>query len=303
MTAFDADAGALGNQYRDLRETARRAEVIRYSATLSDGAPVNVLVIGPELTARIRHPQLFLDALERASRVKDDAVGRPLAWGRASNGLLHCAYARAPLEEVTPGTQSAGEVARVGARLARGLGAAHNAGMFHGAICTDRIAQASPASVQLSEFGLFAAIRAGGADPREVTAALCGSAYVSPEQEHGREPDERCDIYSLGASLFELLTGKPPFGGRTTSYTMATVLAGRDSALPGAGSDSHVGVVNALLRAIEKAPDDRWPSASAFANALETGTSLPASGGTRSSKRGFFAIFLDAWFPARRSRE
>jgi serine/threonine protein kinase len=302
MTAHDADAGALTDQYRDLKETARSAEFVRYSAALSDGAPVSVVVLGQQLAERIQHPKRFLDTLERASGLGVESLARPVVWGQSADGLLHCAYPRASPRELAPGTHSAAEVATIGAGLARGLATAHTNGLSHGAICTGRIEQTSTGTARLNEFGLFAALCAGGATGREATSALCGGPYLSPEQESGGMSSEQCDIYALGASLFELLTGKPPFGGRTTSYTMATLLSERDAEQPDAARDRRV-VVNALLRAIERAPDDRWSSAAVFASALESDDIATVADKPTSSAQRLFAIFRNAWFPARRSRE
>jgi eukaryotic-like serine/threonine-protein kinase len=62
-----------------------------------------------------------------------------------------------------------------------------------------------------------------------------------------------------------LLTGKPPYGGRTTSYVLASVLADEEENGPG---DGALPAVDAIMRAIEREPDDRWQSAAAFAQAL-----------------------------------
>lgn len=78
--------------------------------------------------------------------------------------------------------------------------------------------------------------------------------------------DYRTDFYSLGATLYELLTGKPPFGGRTTSYVIAAVLA--DEPASPEGDPLTKRVTDTVLRAIEKAPEDRWSSAALFARAL-----------------------------------
>ena len=273
MTAHDADADVvvLRDTYRDLAELGRRAEGVWYSASLSDGTPVHVLAIAPDLRARVQIPEHFSATLERAASIHHEALARPLVWGHERNGLLHCAFARPNTDEFVPGSFSAAAVAEIGVQLARGVAAAHDGGLAHGAITRLRISRAG-GHVQLGLFGVFAALCAGGVGVRDAASVLCDSPYVSPEQQMGTHPDERSDVYSLGASLFELLTGKPPFGGRTTAYVMASVLSDADAAE--AENRQRQIVIDALLRAIERAPDDRWPSATAFANALASGATI-----------------------------
>ncbi len=307
MTAHDADVIELQKAYGDLVAIDRRPEGTQYSGTLGDGTPVAVIALDRGLTSAVRKPEQFLATLERASAVRHAALARPLAWGRTDTGLFH--YARAQLESglLTPGAFSAAEVAALGEQLARGLSVAHRAGLPHGAVTPWRIARTKQDEPVLESFGVFAALTAGGLQPRQVAAVLGEDSYDSPEAQRGAVPDERCDIYSLGATLYVLLTGKPPFGGRTTSFVMATVLSNKDSQESDAADDAAAAlIVEALLRAIEHAPEDRWSSANAFANALAAGAANnagPADGPRRSGWAKLLAIFRDAWFPARRSRE
>lgn len=275
MTAHDADVDVLREHYRDLVELDRRPEGIRYSAALHDGTPVVVLAIARDLGERVSHPERFIATLERAASIQHESMPRPLSWGRASDGLLHVAYSRSESTPLTPGTLSPGEVASIGVQLAAALRAAHDARLTHGAITSWRIARREGVA-QLTGFGLYAALTAGGLGFREAAGALGESQYMSPEQLSGETSDERSDIYSLGASLYELLTGKAPYGGRTTSYLLATVLS--ENTEPDSGAEIVSAVVEAVVRAIEQAPDDRWPTAAAFATALSAGAARDVEG-------------------------
>lgn len=275
MTAHDADVDGLREQYRDLVELDRGPEGIRYSATLHDGTAVVVVAIARDLGERVSHVERFIATLERAASIQLDSLARPLAWGRTAGGLLHVAYSRSQSTPLTPGALTPSEVASIGLQLAVALRAAHDVGIVHGAITSWRISRREGVA-QLSGFGLFAALTAGGLGMREAAGALGESQYMGPEQQRGETPDERSDVYSLGASLYELLTGKAPYGGRTTSYLLAAVLS--DSSEPGTGAEVANAVVEAVVRAIEQAPDDRWPTAAAFANALSAGAARDVEG-------------------------
>jgi serine/threonine protein kinase len=276
MTAHEADAGALRDHYRDLTPISRRAEGFRYAAALPDDALVQVVAINPQVAQRVVLPERFLAALEKASCVHHECLGRPLAFGRAGDGMLHCAFARVESMPLEPGKLGAGQVAAIGVRLARGLSGAHEAGLVHGAVTTERIVRTGDQRAHLDHFGLFSALNQGGLGVREAATLLSDPAFLSPEVESGEEPDARSDVYSLGAALYELLTGKPPYGGRTTSFVVATLLSDSNEQ-PGAAADRSRPIVDALLRAIERSPDDRWPSAAAFAKALGVASTGPAS--------------------------
>jgi eukaryotic-like serine/threonine-protein kinase len=263
MTEF----GALGEAYRDLSEIDRRREGVRFTATLPDGMAVVALAIAPDVAERVSSHDRFATEFERAASMHHEGLVPPVAWGSLSDGSLHCAYARVRPQEVLSGSLPPATVGRIGVQIARALAAAHGAGVVHGAICTSRIVTTGDRA-QLSDVGLYGALSEGGLGSQATAALLNDAPYTSPEVQLGQPPDARADIYSLGASLYELLTGKPPYGGRTTAYVLASVLS--DEA-EDTGSSVVSPVVEALIRAIEQAPEDRWPSAAAFAAALSAG--------------------------------
>jgi serine/threonine protein kinase len=268
---------ALREAYRDLKEIDRRREGIRFAATLPDGTPVIALALAPEVSARIVSQERFDAEFQRAAAVHHEGLVPPVAWGALSDGTLHCAYARVDSQEIVPGSLTPAIVASAGAKVARALGAAHSAGVLHGAVMATRMIFTPDRGVLLGDVGLFAALSEGGLGAGAAVELLSAAAYVSPEVQNGQPPNISSDIYSLGASLYELLTGKPPYGGRMTSYVLASVLSeeieeGNQPAPDAATKDLSVNpVVDALMRAIERAPEDRWPTAEAFASALAAG--------------------------------
>jgi hypothetical protein len=254
---------ALRDLYRDISEISHRTEGIRYSATLSDGSAVTVVALAPALVAGIQDTERFFETLERAALVRHEQLASPVEWGRATDGTIHVAFS-APGDEPASVASTPAAVCAVGVQLLHALEAVHATGLAHGAITRDRVLRGRD-SVLLADFGLFPALVTGGVGVRDVVSALCEPPYVGPELRTGSVPDERSDVYAIGAVLYELLTGKPPYGGRTTSYVLASVLADEEENGPG---DGALPAVDAIMRAIEREPDDRWQSAAAFAQAL-----------------------------------
>lgn len=301
MDSHAREGGTLVERYRGLTRVGADAAGDRYHATLMDGTAVNVVSVAPALAAQIRDRAQFFDTLRRAAAVPQPVLAAPVAWGRTPDGAFHCAFPRLD-DETLRGVRAPAEVAAIGSQLANALSAAHARGIVHGSITRDRV---SPDTVHpgLGLFGLHAALFAAGVPARALADALCPPPYGSPEQSEGAPPEPSSDVYSLGACLYELLTGKPPFGGRTTSFVMAAVLTEESDV------SAHSAVVDAVLRAIERAPDDRWPSAGALADALAD--ALAAATAVRGERRdapagilsAIRAIFHRKWFPARRSRE
>lgn len=118
-----------------------------------------------------------------------------------------------------------------GIQLADALADAHADGICHRDIRPGNIIITPKGIAKFVDMGL-GAWTAGGAERERAAGALTGGlgatieavAYMSPEQLLGQATDERTDIFSLGAVLFEMLTGKPPFGAATASALVDQVL-------------------------------------------------------------------------------
>src|SRR6266542_5829697 len=87
--------------------------------------------------------------------------------------------------------------------------------------------------------------------------------YMAPEQVRGEPVDARCDLFAAGAILFEMLTGRPAFDGRTAAEVLHATLQEQPPAL--AGSSAVAAVDRVIRRALAKRPADRQPSAEAMA--------------------------------------
>ena len=105
-------------------------------------------------------------------------------------------------------------------------------------------------------------------------AALGTPVYMSPEQASGeRIIDGRSDLYALGCIVYEMLSGAPPFAGLSAMATMAQHVVKPPPPLVGKRAPLSSVVVDAVDRLLRKEPEDRFPSASAFAQVLEQAAS------------------------------
>ncbi len=103
------------------------------------------------------------------------------------------------------------EALRIATETAEALAAAHQAGVVHRDIKPHNILLGQDGSVKVTDFGIA---RAASGPSQTDTSSILGTVnYVSPEQARGETVGPQGDIYSLGATLFEALTGKPPFDG------------------------------------------------------------------------------------------
>ena len=102
--------------------------------------------------------------------------------------------------------------------------------------------------------------------------------YAAPEQLLARPFDVRADVYSLGAILFEMLTGRPPFSGATLAELIHAVV----HEPPPAGSPAVWALDRVVRRALAKAPSDRYLDIASFADALRPTRALRWRGGNGS---------------------
>jgi len=179
------------------------------------------------------------------------------------------------------------DAVRIGIQIARGLASAHELGMIHRDIKPANIWLEEPgARVKILDFGLARAAR--DSSRLTQTGLIVGTpAYMAPEQAEGEDVDERCDLFSLGCVLYELLAGEQPFTGTSTVAILKAValkepppLATFNPTVPQSLTD----LVNALL---VKEPRDRIGSAKEVVRILEAiyrdpDVDLGKSGFTRS---------------------
>ena len=165
------------------------------------------------------------------------------------------------------------EACEIAAQAARGLAAAHAAGMIHRDIKPANLMRTADGLVKVVDFGLSKATAAAD-DPRNaVTMAgqiLGTPQYMSPEQFESAELDARTDIYSLGATLFELLTGRFPYDECRTILQIMTAHLSKPPPVPTEFVVTIPAECNRIVaRAMAKNLAERYATAAEMAKDLE----------------------------------
>jgi tetratricopeptide (TPR) repeat protein/predicted Ser/Thr protein kinase len=157
------------------------------------------------------------------------------------------------------------EIRRLGAQMADALRAAHQAGILHRDIKPENILLTAQGDAKLMDFGLARLQKPDGpiSDDTITLLTMHGQVvgtpnYMSPEQALGRDIDARSDLFSLGAVLYEMATGKPAFAARSVFETMERVVR-IQPVMPPIGDLATV-----IGRCLAKNRDQRYASASAL---------------------------------------
>jgi serine/threonine protein kinase/tetratricopeptide (TPR) repeat protein len=298
-----APPSSLGNALRDRytieRELGRGGMATVYLAQdLKHGRFVALKVLHPELSAGVG-PGRFRREVETAARLEHPHI-LPVLDSGESDGWLWYTMPYVEGESLRARMDRAGalpldEALRLVCEVADALHCAHRHGVVHRDVKPENILL-SGGHARVADFGIAKALEAAGDERLTGTGLAVGTPhYMSPEQASGgRILDARSDIYSLGCVLYEVLTGEPPFTGRTPQAVMTRRLFESPTPVRRLRPTVSAGVEGAIVRALALEPADRFQTAAEFARALtdpaetppamhpapSTATALPAAGAT-----------------------
>jgi serine/threonine protein kinase len=169
---------------------------------------------------------------------------------------------------VSSGSHYFDTVARMIAEVADALEYAHQQGVIHRDLKPSNLLLSPAGRLSLTDFGLALVLEQPG---MTLSGEFVGTpAYMSPEQiTAGRIPlDHRTDIYSLGATLYELLTLEPPFTGKSREQVLAQIVQKEPKAPRRLNKRVPVDLETICLKCLEKDPDQRYQTAGALAEDL-----------------------------------
>ena len=244
---------------------------------------VAVKVMRPELAATLGADR-FLREVQVAAQLSHPNI-LPMFDSGEADGILY--YVMPYVEGETlkehvakEGQLSVNEAMRLGREVAEALAYAHARGIIHRDIKPGNVLLQSGHAL-VADFGIARALGDEGEVLTKTGLAVGTPQYMAPEQATGeREVDGRADIYALGAVMYEMMAGEPPFTGPTARAIITRSLTEEPRSLTTSRSGFPVPVNSAVMKALAKSPSDRYANAQQMAEALDRALEGTRSGST-----------------------
>jgi TolB-like protein/Flp pilus assembly protein TadD len=273
----------LSGSYVIERELGRGGMATVYLARdVKHDRPVALKVLLPELAATLG-PDRFQREIRFAARLQHPHILTVHDSGETA-GQLWFTMPYVEGESLRTRLQREGQLAlkdalRIAREAAQALHYAHSRQIVHRDIKPENILLTADGSTLVADFGIARGLGGEGEEALTQTGMSVGTPqYMSPEQANGaRGIDARSDIYSLGCVLYEMLAGEPPYTGPTAQVILMRRFTDPVPSVRKIRANVPEAVDQAIQRALAQVPGDRFPTAAAFAEALETVTTPTAT--------------------------
>jgi serine/threonine-protein kinase len=239
------------------------------------GRTVALKFLTPRLDADASAAERFRQEARAAGALEHPNICTIFDIGETEDGRLFLAmplYDGETLEQrIKRGPLAIGDATDITVQMLRGLAKAHARGIIHRDIKPANVFVTTDGVVKLLDFGIAKLADVSLTGP--ASRPLGTVAYMSPEQAHGTPVDHRTDLWSAGAVLYEMLTGRRPYPRGVPGAT-AEAGASVPASLVGQRPDVTPALEQVVTKALARYPADRFSSADAFAQALR-GTTAP----------------------------
>lgn len=256
-----------GTRYRIVRWLGEGGMGVVYEAEHVDiERRVALKILRFDLSQQPKMVEVFRDEARAASRLGSKHLVEIYDFGELADGRLFFAMELLDGRDLVPEEGAAMEPARAIAilrQVCKGLHKAHQAGVVHRDVKPENLiavrSEGRDDAVKVVDFGISAMLAAGRQE--QGTGGVAGTPhYMAPEQILGQAFDGRLDIYALGCTAFELLTGKTPFQGETLEALLHAQLTAPPPSFRDVRSDLQVpaALEAVVMRCLEKDPSRRY---------------------------------------------
>lgn len=233
------------------------------------GRKVAIKLLPAALTSDPARVARFEHEARAASSLNHPNVCTIHALGQTADGQRFIAMelvdGQSLRERLAAGPLTRSELLAIAVQIAAALTASHAAGVVHRDLKPENVMLRPDGLVKVVDFGLAKLTDAGAGSTsttqllaHTVAGTIVGTVmYMSPEQARGLPVDARTDVWSLGVMLFEMLEGRPPFAGETSTDILAAII-GREPALSESGSGTSQELRRIIGKALRKDREQRY---------------------------------------------